>query len=291
MRIINDLKQLSLAATELGRDSGLGGVLVPTMGALHEGHALLIRRGTALAEERQFGSGCVVSIFVNPTQFNDASDLARYPRTLEADLEICSASGAAAVFAPDVPTMYPPPPSLPIEVPPLPAVAITPGLEDAHRPGHFAGVCQVVRRLFDLLKPEAALFGEKDWQQLQVIRAMTVQSGMPVDIVPCPTVREADGLAMSSRNRFLSPQERSAAAAISQALRLAQAEDRPEPAERIMRRVLTDGGLDVEYSVIRDAATLGPVITGHQARALIAARAGGTRLIDNAPWPAGAGSL
>ncbi|MCG3122645.1 MAG: Pantothenate synthetase [Phycisphaerales bacterium] len=276
------------------RESAGPAVFVPTMGALHEGHAQLVRRGVALARASRLASaGCVVSIFVNPTQFNDPSDLARYPRTLEADLATCRAAGAAAVYAPSPADIYPPGQDIP--VPPLPDVATRPALEDAHRPGHFAGVCQVVLRLFTLVRPAAAVFGEKDWQQLQVITAMTARERLGIEIIPEPTVREPDGLAMSSRNRFLSEHDRERALSLSRALKAAAAELSPAAAETAMRRVLDQAGVDTEYAVVRDAGTLlsvgrdTPASTGSLSppayRALIAARVGSVRLIDNAPWP------
>lgn len=282
MRLMRSRRELEAAGLA-------GNALVPTMGALHEGHAALIRRGSALAAERRLPAGCVVTIFVNPTQFNDKADLDRYPRTLERDLALCEASGAAAVFAPGVEDVYPAPDAVPI--PPLPRAATEPGLEDARRPGHFAGVCQVVLRLFALCRPSIAVFGEKDWQQLAVIRAMTAEQRLPIEIVGHPTIREADGLAMSSRNVFLSPAERGAAGCIPWALRAAGRCGTVGEAELMMRRVIERAGLEVEYAVVRDAATLTPVPrTGRgprPLRALIAARAGRTRLIDNADWPGG----
>src|SRR5262249_1123515 len=155
--------QIATLSSELDGAASAGCVLVPTMGALHEGHAALIRRGAAMARERGVAGGGVVSIFVNPTQFNEASDSQRYPRTLEAGTAMGRECGASVVFAPAAPEVYPPDWSVP--VPPLPAVAQRPGLEDAARPGHFAGVCQVVLRLFELVRPAVSLFGEKDWQQ------------------------------------------------------------------------------------------------------------------------------
>ncbi|MCH8509560.1 MAG: pantoate--beta-alanine ligase [Phycisphaerales bacterium] len=257
-----------------------GCVLVPTMGALHAGHAELVRLARARADRR--AARVVVTVFVNPTQFNESADFDRYPRTLDADLRACADAGADAVLAPAPDTVYPP--GRPIPVPDLPGVATEPGLEDAFRPGHFAGVCQVVSRLFDLTEPAAGVFGEKDWQQLQVIRAMTLAQGRPIDIVPAPTVREPDGLAMSSRNRLLSPEARAAAPAIPRAIRRAAACDRPEPAERALTDELTAGGIAPEYAVVRDAETL-LAPCGRSCRVLVAARVGGVRLIDNAPWP------
>lgn len=262
-------------------------VLVPTMGALHEGHASLIRQGAALAHQNNISGGCLVSIFVNPTQFNDPADLARYPRTLEADSAICQAAGAAAIYAPHADDIYPP--GLAIETPPLPAVATEPGLEDAHRPGHFAGVCQVVLRLFHLVNPHTAIFGEKDWQQLQVLTAMTAGLELPIQIVPGPTVREADGLAMSSRNRFLSPDDRRRGLSLSRALAAANRQAMPDEAEREMSRTLKEAGAEIDYAVVRPASSLRksawpPVASDTRWRALIAARIGSVRLIDNAPW-------
>ncbi len=270
--------------------SGDGGVFVPTMGALHAGHAQLIERAAATARERSIAAGASVSIFVNPTQFNEQSDYARYPRTLDADLDICRRAGAAMVFVPPADVIYPPGQTIP--TPPLPAVATAPGLEDAFRPGHFAGVCQVVHRLFSLVRPAAAIFGEKDWQQLQTIAAMTAaatgRGELPaIEIIPAPTRREPDGLAMSSRNVFLSPEHRAAAPVIARALRESgpAAHGDPVVAERIMREQITAAGLAVEYAVVRDAQTLLAPRDGRPMRALVAARAGATRLIDNAVWP------
>lgn len=278
-----------------------GGIVVPTMGALHAGHARLIERAVEVRRERNRSVGAcpiVVTIFVNPTQFTDPKDLERYPRTLEKDASICAAAGADVVFAPSVSAVYP-------EVGAadaasvigkwggtLPPVATEPRLEDAFRPGHFAGVCQVVHRLFEMTRPSVAMFGEKDWQQLQVIGAMTTALALPIDIVPVPTVRERDGLAMSSRNVFLTEEERGRAAAISQALCDAAGQTDASAAEGAMRERLQAADLGVEYAVVREAATLMPVPPNAEAksayRALIAARLGSVRLIDNAPWPGGA---
>jgi len=264
---------------DLGPPPDGASVLVPTMGALHEGHAALMRLARENAGE---GGRVVVSIFVNPTQFNDSTDFDQYPRTLAADCAICERLGVDVVFAPPPEVMYPPGEDVPVGD--LPGVATEPGLEDAFRPGHFAGVCQVVRRLFALVRPAAAVFGEKDWQQLQAIRAMTEAERLGVEIIPAPTLREPDGLAMSSRNRLLSPAAREQAAAISHALRAADGAPSPVAAEVQMLGVLARAGIEPEYAEVRDAATLGPVREGEPARALIAARVGGVRLIDNAAW-------
>lgn len=262
-------------------------VFVPTMGALHAGHAALVRQASSLAVARGL-AGAVVSVFVNPTQFNEKADFDRYPRMLDVDAAICQDAGATIIYAPRAEDIYPPGASIP--VPTLPGVATRPGLEDAHRPGHFAGVCQVVARLFDLIQPAAAVFGEKDWQQLAVIRAMVEQERMDIEIIGAPTVREADGLAMSSRNRFLSPTDRDRAAALSQALCDACEAGTPDDAETVMRCTLEAHGITPEYAVVREAATLerpapGATTRDTQWRALIAARVGSVRLIDNCGWP------
>ncbi|MDX9912431.1 MAG: pantoate--beta-alanine ligase [Phycisphaerales bacterium] len=261
-------------------------VLVPTMGALHAGHAALVRLGAQLARERGLAAGCVATVFVNPTQFNEKSDFERYPRTLDADAALCAEAGASMVVAPAPGHVYPPGRVVP--TPALPRVATAPGLEDAHRPGHFAGVCQVVSRLFEMFPCAAAVFGEKDWQQLQVVRAMTHDLKAEIEIVPGATIREADGLAMSSRNRFLSDAERAAGRAIRAALDAARAERDPHAAEARMAGVLRDAGLEIDYAVVRDAETLERLDpgSGRSGRALITARAGSVRLLDNDAWPA-----
>jgi pantoate--beta-alanine ligase len=272
---------MEIIHTAAGLAAHAGGILVPTMGALHPGHASLIR------EAGRRGAGqvpVVVSIFINPTQFGEPADLARYPRTLGADLAACAEAGAAVVFAPSVPEVYPP--GQTVRIPPLPEAATQPGLEDAARPGHFAGVVQVVLRLFELARPRAAIFGEKDWQQLQVIAAMVHHERLPVQIIAAPTVREPDGLAMSSRNRFLTADDRRRARSLRRALDAAAAHGDPDAAEHAMRAVLTAAGVEIDYAVIRQARTLLPVRDASgPVRALVAGRIGAVRLIDNAPWP------
>ena len=249
------------------------------MGALHAGHAALIRQARALADAR--GATVVATIFVNPTQFNESTDFDAYPRTLDADRALCERAGADAVLAPSPAVVYPEGDRTP--APSLPAVATEPGLEDAFRPGHFVGVCQVVARLFDMTQPAAAVFGEKDWQQLQVIRAMTAEQRRPIEIVPAPTVREPDGLAMSSRNTRLDPAARRQAAGIGAALLTAGACPTRGLAESTLRHTLAEHGIDPEYAVLRDAETLLVPAEG-PCRLLVAARVGAVRLIDNAPW-------
>ncbi|MBL8764508.1 MAG: pantoate--beta-alanine ligase [Phycisphaerae bacterium] len=250
---------------------------------MHDGHMALVRRARELSSD---GTPVVVSIFVNPTQFGPREDFSRYPRTLEADLERCRSAGVDVVFAPPAEVVYPS--DITVMAPPLPLVATEPGLEDRIRPGHFAGVCQVVSRLFDLLRPRWAVFGEKDYQQLRVIEAMTGNGAWGVRIAPVATVREPDGLAMSSRNRYLDTARRTRATALFAALARANEHDRPDAAEEVMRRTLAEWGLAVEYAVVRDAETLMPLtsegVPSRRARSLLAARLGEIRLIDNAPW-------
>ncbi|HZW08504.1 MAG TPA: pantoate--beta-alanine ligase [Phycisphaerales bacterium] len=271
--------RIARTIAELHRLGVAGGVFVPTMGALHEGHASLM----AIARRRAGTSLPVVaSVFVNPTQFNEAADFDRYPRTFGADAAMCEQAGVDALFAPSAGEVYPE--GMDVPKGDLPPVATQPGLEDARRPGHFAGVCQVVRRLFAIVEPAAAVFGEKDWQQLQVISAMVATEGLGVEIVPGPTVREPDGLAMSSRNRLLSRADRAAAGGMPRALAAAARLPDVEAAEAAMRRELALAGLEPEYAAVRDAQTLLSPRDTRPARALIAARAGSVRLIDNGPW-------
>lgn len=276
MRLIHTISDLNQAI----HDSRCA--FVPTMGALHAGHVALIRKAAELATP---ADPVLVSVFVNPTQFGPNEDFSRYPRTLEADIRAAEAAGASIVFAPDVLTMYPPDER--IEPPPLPAAATQPGLEDAFRPTHFAGVCQVVARLFDLVRPSLAVFGEKDFQQLRVIQMMVQQQGERwpgLKIAPHPTIREPDGLAMSSRNAYLKPHERHRALGLYAALQAAAAASTPAEAEQAMNATLRSHDLQIDYAVVRDADTLLPTRDFRQpARALIAARLGSVRLIDNAP--------
>ncbi|MCP3906066.1 MAG: pantoate--beta-alanine ligase [Planctomycetes bacterium] len=257
-----------------------GGALVPTMGALHAGHLALIRRA------KETGGRVVVSLFVNPTQFAPGEDHAKYPRRRAADVAAAEEAGAEIVFAPEVETVYPT--EAEVAVPPLPPVAIDPGLEDACRPGHLAGVCQVVARLFDLVRPAHAIFGEKDFQQLLVIGAMTARATERwpgLEIIAHPTVREPDGLAMSSRNEYLAPDERARALGLFEALHAARSETRPDRAEERMRSVLEGHALEVDYAVVRDRTKLMPLAEDvSHGRALIAARLGAVRLIDNMAW-------
>ncbi|MEM8834590.1 MAG: pantoate--beta-alanine ligase [Planctomycetota bacterium] len=276
MRLANTHEQLNDAI-----GAGARAVFVPTMGALHAGHEALIRRAHEIASDDH---PVVVSVFVNPTQFDEASDFERYPRNMGDDARTCERLGVSALFAPEASEVYPDGAHGVAEAL-LPGVARSPALEDAARPGHFAGVYAVVRRLFELVSPGVAIFGEKDWQQLQVVRALVDREGMDVEIVGVETVREPGGVAMSSRNTHLSPEQRSMAGAVPKALMLAAAEPDPERAERAARGAMASAGLEVEYAAVRDAETLLAPSSGRSARVLVAARAGRTRLIDNAPWP------
>ena len=228
-----------------GRSIGL----VPTMGALHEGHASLVRRSV---EENDI---TVVSVFVNPTQFNDQNDLKNYPRDLDADCRLLEECHADYVLAPSVEEMYPTPDTRRFEYPPVSTV-----MEGAHRPGHFNGVCQVVSRLFYIVCPDRAYFGEKDWQQIAVVKAMVRHLGLGVRIVECPIVREADGLAKSSRNTLLTPDERAIAPAIykalSESIGYAKTHTLQETHDHVVDMINAVEGLKVEYFAIVDGNTL-----------------------------------
>ncbi|MCR4957453.1 MAG: pantoate--beta-alanine ligase [Prevotella sp.] len=242
---IVDLQNALFDERKAGRVVGL----VPTMGALHEGHASLVRRSV------KDNDVTVVSVFVNPTQFNDKNDLNHYPRTLEADCRLLEDCHADYVLAPSVEEMYPTPDKRQFEYPPVSTV-----MEGAHRPGHFNGVCQVVSRLFYIVRPDRAYFGEKDWQQIAVIKAMVRHLQLPVQIVECPIVREADGLAKSSRNTLLAPDERAIAPAIFQALKAsveyAKSHTLSETHDYVVSTINAVDGLDVEYFSIVDGNTL-----------------------------------
>lgn len=247
--------------------------LVPTMGALHDGHVSLMQHARPLADT------LVVSIFVNPTQFAPGEDLDAYPRTFDEDLARCEAAGVDVVFAPTVEQMYPAGLDGTVTVDPGPVGAI---LEGAERPTHFRGVLTVVAKLFGLVRPDVAVFGEKDYQQLTLIRLMSRELCLGVEVVGCPTVREPDGLAMSSRNRYLTVTERDRAASISAALRSGAAAG-PQGVDAVLaaaEKVLADAGIAPDYLVLTDP-DLGPARPGHEARLLVAARVGKPRLLDN----------
>jgi pantoate--beta-alanine ligase len=247
--------------------------LVPTMGALHEGHRTLVRAA------RDRAGSVVVSVFVNPTQFGPGEDFDRYPRTWDADLAALAQEGADVVFHPPVEEVYPPG-AVGVTVQPGPLGSV---LEGAVRPGHFAGVLTVVAKLFGLVRPDVALLGEKDYQQLVLVRAMARELALGVEVVGVPTVREDDGLALSSRNRYLDPEQRRTAAALSRALRTGAAAGPAGPAAVLAaaREVLAAApGLVPDYLELTDP-DLGPAPAAGPARLLVAARAGATRLLDN----------
>lgn len=267
------------SVTRAARRSGRPIVLVPTMGALHAGHRSLIRAAQAVPNPPGAPDpAVVVSIFVNPLQFDARDDLDSYPRQLEADLEVCWAGGVELVFAPSVETMYPP----------GSGTTVAPGalgteLEGASRPGHFAGVLTVVAKLFGIVAPDCALFGEKDYQQLLLIQRMVADLRMGVQVVGLPTVRDADGLAVSSRNTHLDSAARAAAVALPAALAAGARAARhgPEAVLAAAQEVLSaQPAVVLDYLALRDPQ-FGPAPQQGPARLLVAATVGGTRLIDN----------
>lgn len=251
MKVFNKIAALQNALFD-DRKAGKSVGLVPTMGALHEGHASLVRRSV---EENDV---TVVSVFLNPTQFNDKGDLDRYPRTLDADCQLLESIGADYVLAPSVEEMYPVPDTRQFEFPPVSTV-----MEGARRPGHFNGVCQVVSRLFYIVRPDRAYFGEKDWQQIAVVKQLVKYIGMNVKIVECDIVRDDDGLAKSSRNTLLAPDERAIAPAIYKALKKSVADAKKltvaETHDSVVNEINAIDGLEVEYFEIVNGDTLLPV--------------------------------
>lgn len=248
MEVVHQIVELQNALFML-RKQGKKIGLVPTMGALHEGHASLVKQSV------KDNDVTVVSVFVNPTQFNDKNDLKNYPRDLQADCALLEDCKADFVFAPSVEEMYPVEDKRHFEYPPVSTV-----MEGAHRPGHFNGVCQVVSRLFYIVRPDKAYFGEKDWQQIAVIKAMVRHLSLDVTIVECPIVRDADGLARSSRNTLLTPEERAIAPAIYKALKesvdYAKEHTVKETHDWTVEQINAVKGLEVEYFSIVDGNTL-----------------------------------
>ncbi|MBN1489540.1 MAG: pantoate--beta-alanine ligase [Phycisphaerae bacterium] len=272
-RTIADVRRAVAAA----RGAGKRIHLVPTMGALHEGHRSLLRAA------RADGRLVVASIFVNPTQFGPGEDFERYPRPVEADLDICGQDGVDVVFLPSVAEMYPPDGRTTVHV-----AGLTKRLCGAHRPGHFDGVTTVVLKLFNIVQPDAAYFGQKDGQQVAVIRRMVADLDVPTEIVVCPTVRDTDGVALSSRNAYLEPDQRRRARCLIEALRLGEAmirdgERRPDTITRAIRaRIEATGGCTIDYIEAVDLATLEPAAWIDRPCMLAGAiRIGSTRLIDN----------
>ncbi|WP_216317742.1 pantoate--beta-alanine ligase [Deinococcus aestuarii] len=274
-RLVTTPGELRAALKEAGRVG-----LVPTMGYLHEGHARLIGRARTECDT------VVVSVFVNPRQFGPREDLSRYPRDLTRDLGVAGAAGADLIFHPDVDVMYPPGYATNVSV-----GGVSGPLEGASRPGHFDGVATVVLKLLNLVGPERAYFGEKDWQQLAVVRRMVRDLNVPVEIVGVPTVREDSGLALSSRNSYLTPEERERAGVLSRALRAVQAA--AERGERDTALLLQAGldvlagepGVSLDYLAVVDGdmAERARVDNDSMTRVLVAARMFGVRLIDNLP--------
>ena len=249
MQTIHSIKELQACLSE-AKNAGKSVGLVPTMGALHEGHASLVRRSV------KENDVTVVSIFLNPTQFNDPKDLERYPRTLESDCKLLEQCGAQIAFAPSVSEMYPEPDTRRFSYPPTDSV-----MEGARRPGHFNGVCQIVSKLFMITEPDRAYFGEKDFQQICVIRRMVADLGFKMDIVPCPVIREASGLAMSSRNSLLTPDEKVLAANIYRVMKesLSQGLSVRETEAWVTDTLNAIEGLEVEYYSIVNGETLAEV--------------------------------
>lgn len=286
MKIVHTIQELQSELKPL-KEAGKQVGLVPTMGALHAGHASLVRRCVA---ENPIS---VVSVFVNPTQFNDKNDLIKYPRTLEADCRLLESIGATYVFAPSVEEMYPTPDTRQFSFAPLDTV-----MEGKYRPGHFNGVAQIVSKLFDAVNPDKAYFGEKDFQQLAIIREMVKQLHYNLQIIGCPIVREEDGLALSSRNTRLSNDERATALTISRTL----FESRTYAADHTVDetiRFVTDQidntkGLRMEYFEIVDGDTLQPILhwdDTNYAVGCITVFCGEVRLIDNIKYKEGKENL
>ncbi|PST84890.1 pantoate--beta-alanine ligase [Pedobacter yulinensis] len=275
MEVVNTVSALKALVAPL-KNAGKKIALVPTMGALHNGHISLIESALVLADT------VICSIFVNPTQFTDPKDLERYPRPLQKDLNMLIGAGCNILFMPDVQEMYPEPEQWYIDLGETEFL-----LEGAFRKGHYQGVTQIVKKLFDAATPDVALFGQKDYQQVLMIRKMTATFNMPIEIVSCPIIRERDGLAMSSRNIHLSETDRKHALILSRALQYVQANFRKKPIAELLEHAQSFfrnvAGLELEYFTIADGETLQPVTddAGANVVALVAARVGTTRLIDN----------
>lgn len=276
MQVFNEISELQSKLAEC-RVKGLQVGLVPTMGALHNGHASLVRRSVAENDVT------VVSVFLNPTQFNDPKDLERYPRTLEADCKLLEECGAQMVFAPSVKEIYPEPDTRTFSYPPTDTV-----MEGAFRSGHFNGVCQIVSKLFAIVQPDRAYFGEKDFQQIAVIRRMVDDLQFPLEIVPCPVIREESGLAMSSRNALLTSEERVLAANIYRILSESKFLNADLKATRqyVIDQINAISGLEVQYFSIVDGKTLADLDSWEESDDIvgcITVFCGGTpiRLIDH----------
>lgn len=278
MQVIDTQARLATVLEEL-RKEGKSVGLVPTMGALHEGHASLVK--VSLKEN----DVTVVSVFVNPTQFNDPKDFNTYPRTVSADIDFLEKLGADIVFTPSVEDIYPEPDTRSFSYPPIDTV-----MEGAKRPGHFNGVCQIVSKLFFIVQPNRAYFGEKDFQQIAVVKAMTADLNLPLEIRPCPIVREESGLALSSRNQLLTPEEKKTAALIYRTLSESKEHSLThtvkEVHDEVVARLNACDILEVEYFQIVNADTLQPVSDWDEAEGVVGCitvycGARPVRLIDN----------
>ena len=276
MKVVKSIEELRGYLSEAKANKKTIG-FVPTMGALHDGHMSLVRRSAGENDE------CVVSIFVNPTQFNDKNDLQTYPRTLEKDCGLLEKAGCTIAFAPSVEEIYPEPDTRVFRLGPVAEV-----MEGPRRPGHFNGVAQVVSKLFDIVNPDNAYFGEKDFQQIAVIREMVKQLNLPVNIVSCPIVREEDGLAMSSRNTRLTPEQRRKAPIIARTLKesitFASARSVKEVVDYVIRTINSVPEMEVEYYEIVDGSSMQPVREWADTTCpvgCITVYCGNVRLIDN----------
>ncbi|MBQ0080427.1 MAG: pantoate--beta-alanine ligase [Alistipes sp.] len=274
MKVFTTVKELQKALKNVSRES-VG--MVPTMGALHEGHLSLVRRA------KEECKTVVVSVFVNPTQFNDKNDLRNYPRTPQKDAQMLEEAGVDYVLMPSVEEIYPEPDTRVFDFGMVDKV-----MEGASRPGHFNGVAQVVSRLFDIVKPGKAFFGEKDFQQIAVVKAMVAQLSLPVEIVPCPIVREKSGLALSSRNQLLDQEHRQAAphiyAILKDAVELSKESSVEDVCKFVSDRFQKESSLDLIYFSLVDSLTMQNVKTWNESQSVqgcIAVQAGNIRLIDN----------
>lgn len=275
MKLVKTISELQQQLAEYGKHGSIG--FVPTMGALHKGHLSLVEKA------RDENKTVVASIFVNPTQFNDPKDLQRYPRDIDADLKLLAPTGCDIVFAPEPEEIYPEPDTRKFDFGELETV-----MEGKHRPGHFNGVAQVVSKLFDIVKPDRAYFGQKDFQQLAVIKQLVKQLQLPVEIMACPIIREESGLAMSSRNQLLSSEQRENAAVINETLRKAKKLSGEKSVEELTEWVTVTINknplLDVEYFEVVDDENLQPVKSWKDSGTkvgCIAVYCGKIRLIDN----------
>ena len=258
MKILRTVKEFKEERAKIGAEKSVG--FVPTMGGLHEGHMSLVKKC------RENNDVTVVSVYLNPTQFNDKTDLEKYPRTLEADCQLLEECGAQLAFAPSVEEIYPEPDTRQFSYPPTDSV-----MEGAMRPGHFNGVCQIVSKLFMYVSPDRAYFGEKDYQQIAVIRRMVEDLKFNIEIVPCPVIREESGLALSSRNTLLAPEERVLAANIYRVMKESLSLDKTvqETHDYVVENINQIEGLQVQYYSIVDGDSLAEVNSWDEAESIV----------------------